>query len=622
MPPAHLTLAQHGGGGHSTAVLELMIVLGAAAAVTMLVRRLHMATIPAYLITGALLGLVGPWLGLVPSPENIGAVSNLAVIMLMFTIGLHLDLDAIRAGMLHILLVGVASTILVLLVCWPTAMLFGTSGPAALVIAMAMSMSSTAVVFRILQQRRQMNSAHGRVCFAVLVVQDLLALAFLAMLAPVAAWARAGAPAGHDAAPAASALELLRGAGAGIAGIALLILVGRVVLPRLVAEAARESSGEVPLILSAAVALGAALITSSLGMSPELGAFLAGFLLASTPFRHQLSGQLAPLRDLFMAVFFTSVGLRMDLSVILSASWVIGLGLLALVLIKGMLIGLTTWTAGSTAPTAVASGLALAQAGEFSLVLLGVAAGSEHALIDQRTYAILIGLVGLSLILTPTLYNLGQALRPRLEHLPTAGWITSAALRPDAPEAVVRGPGGHPLAHHVIIAGFGVVGRNLAQHFEAAGIPYVIVELNPATVRKQKALNRAIVFGDISNIEVLESAGVERANAVVLTLPDDEATLRATRAIRARNPSVFIAARASYLSRAIRATELGADHVVVEEIATAEAMSKQVVQRIFQHLREQPEAWIPGGPPTNRAGEAEPPGAAAHERPGAGPGRD
>ncbi|MBC7835274.1 MAG: cation:proton antiporter [Phycisphaerales bacterium] len=587
-------------------VFELMVILAAAAGVTMLLRRLHLAAIPGYLITGALLGLIGAQLNIPTSDENIASISNLAIILLMFTIGLHLDLDGIRTGLMHILLVGVASTTGVVLTMWPLAMLFGLPAPAAIAVGMALSMSSTAVVFRILQQRREMNTAHGRVCFAVLVVQDLMALVFLALMPPLADWSGVGLSGMvaevEQATKGSKALALLAAGAAGIGGIALMIAVGRYVLPRLLTEAARESSAETPLVLAAAVALGAAIVTSALGFSPELGAFLAGFLLASTPFKHQLAGQLAPMRDLFMAVFFTAVGLKLDLGVIAGYWWVIAIGLVLMLSVKAVLIALSTWAAGSTVPTAVASGFALAEAGEFSLVLLAAAASEDHPIISGDVQAVAISMVVVSLVLTPGLYNAGQKLRPRFMKWKTAGWFASPALRDETHGAAVRAkregslttPAGKPLSHHVIIAGFGIVGRNMAQHFEVAGINYLIVELNPATVRKQRALGRSIVFGDISNPEVLQSAGIECANAVVLTVPDDDATLLACRAIRAAAPTIFIAARTSYLSRAIRATELGADHVVVEEIATAEAMSKQVLHRIFQHLQNQPGAWIPG----------------------------
>lgn len=573
-------------------VIDLLLILAAAAGVAMLFRRLGLATIPGYLLIGAAIGPTA--LALISNTDHTRSISDLAILLLMFTIGLHLDIGAVRTGMVEILTLGIGSAVAFVLVAWPLTIAAGLSAPAALAISMALSMSSTAVVLRILQQRRDVQSVHGRVCFGVLIVQDLLALVILALLPPLAEWA--GAPLGGVVGQLQAevgnsrALRLVEGAVMGLSGIAGLILLGKVLLPRLLEEAAKDASAETLLVLSAAVALGAAMLTQLLGFSPELGAFLAGFLLASTPFRHQLSGQLAPMRDLFMAVYFTAVGLNLDVHAVVANWWIIALALPALLAVKGAIIAIATWAAGSTAPTAVQTGLALAQAGEFSLVILAAAGPRDlggQGIIPEQAIGAVIAVVVLSLIFTPTLFRLGTRLKGRFGNLPAARWIIRAgadkARSPDGADGSAAAPG-PPLRRHVIIAGFGVVGRNLAEHIAAAGVPFTVIELNPATVRRQRELGRSILFGDAANADVLESAGVRNAEAVLLTIPDDDATLRACRTIRALAPNVYIAARTSYLSRAIVATELGADHVTVEEVATARQMAEQVMRKVIPNM--------------------------------------
>jgi Kef-type K+ transport system membrane component KefB len=576
----------------SDTVLALLVILAAAAAVTMLARRIRLATIPGYLITGA---IIGPFaLGLVSNPQSIQSISDLAILMLMFTVGLHLDLGAVRGGLVPVLGLGVVSTLASVLLGWPLGMAAGLSAPVALTVSMALSMSSTAVVLRLLQQHRETHSMHGRVCFGVLITQDLLALVILALLPPLAEWSGSGLRgiAGElhqDVALAGPhSLRLIQAGALALGGIALMIILGRVLLPRLLAEAAKDKSAETLLVLSAALALGAAVLTGALGFSPELGAFLAGFLLASTPFRHQLSGQLAPMRDLFMAVFFTAVGLELDLHAVVANWWLIALGLPALLIVKALAIGASTWAAGATAPTSALAGVSLAQAGEFSLVILAAAGpategGSGYGIIPAAASGPVMALVVLSLIITPGLFELGHRLRPRFASIPPARWLISPDLREHAEPGSQPAPENDPQPsspRHVIIAGFGVVGRNIAEHFGARGIPFTVIELNPATVKRQQQLGRSIIFGDVANAEVLESAGIRRADAVILTIPDDDATLRACRVIRSLAPKVFIAARTSYLSRAIQATELGADQVTVEEVATARDMAAQVMAKL------------------------------------------
>jgi monovalent cation:H+ antiporter-2, CPA2 family len=368
--------------------------------------------------------------------------------------------------------------------------------------------------------------------------------------------------------------------------VAVMLLAGRAFLPRLLAAAMKAGSGEVLIVLSAAVALGAAAATSALGFSAELGAFLAGFLLASTTFRYQIAGQLMPMRDLFMAVFFTTVGLELDMLVI-GSHWLAFFPALALFLVvKFAVSGLAAWGSGATAPTALLTAAALANAGEFSIVLL--ASAGAAGVVSDSAEAFVVALIVCSLLLAPIAMDRSHGWAERLAAIGPAPWIRRAAdrartprPRDDAPEVLDPTAG-----RHVIIGGYGVVGRFLADRFAAADIPFTVIELNPATVRKQTRLGRSIVFGDVGNREVLESAGIRTADAVVLTVPDEEAMFRACPVVRQLAPSALIAARVSYLSQAMVLTTLGADLVIVEEVATAEAMANQVLSRLAAYQQD------------------------------------
>ncbi len=587
-----------GDAGSSRFALDLLAVLAAAALVSMFVRRLKLATIPGYLIAGAIIGPAA--LGLVNDVASIEQIKTLAVIMLMFTIGLHLDIGSLSGGLVHITAVGALSTIGVAVIGWPVAVMLGVPAPAGLAIALAMAMSSTAVVLRLLAEKRETHRMHGRLCVGIAIIQDLLALAALAALPLLARWSGVVNPEHQNDGPVETLGRLALGATTAIGAIALLIAFGRYLLPRLLREASREPSGEATLVLSSAVALGAAVLTASQGFSPELGAFLAGFMLSATPFRYQLAGQLSPLRDLFMAAFFTAVGLQLDVRTLVSAWPVVLIGLPAIVIIKAGMIGLCTWAAGASTPVAGRTGLSLAQAGEFSIVILGLAFAAKVISSYEQTVAIT--LVVLSLMITPTLYDLGQRLQPWLAKFPPARWKTGDALRE---KPVVAGATEHahvgphaatgdevaadaaaipvatpPRARRAIIAGFGVVGRAVADHLEVHGVPFTVVELNARTVETQEKLGRNVVFGDIGNPAVLERAGIHDADTVFLTIPDDDATTRACQAIRQLAPHAFIAARTTYLSTAFTASAAGADDVTIAEVATAEAMAKRVISRL------------------------------------------
>lgn len=588
--------------------LNLLVIFGTAAVVATIFRRLRLEAIPGYLVAGM---LVGPHaLGLIGSPESVEQIASLAIVLLMFGIGLELDVSSIRKGMAPILLVGVLSSVIFVLFAWSTLMLVGMRMQTSLVVAMALSISSTAVLVRMLQQRRELRRIHGRIGLGVSIVQDLSSIIMLASLPAIAAWAgvAAGVVAGEvhhaeAAVPAIDKLGSLALAGLrGIGGIVAMIVFGRYVLPFVLKQIARSADGptnELVLVASAAIALGSAILTAALGFSPEMGAFLGGFLLTFTPFRYQLGGQLAPLRDLLMAVFFTAVGLAVSPRIMLDNWWIVLLGTAGVVGFKWFTLSLSAWTLGTTAAVSILTGAYLATAGEFSLVLLGAARGLN--IIDSSVTAIVIPIVALSLIVVPTLLSPAHKLALRAAAIHIAPWMKAPKLaeedelsldQAEHPRKEVLAPIGH-----VIIAGFGPVGRAISEKFRRSGTPYTVIELNSETVEKQRKLGRSFVYGDITNPEVLESAGVRHAEAVILTIPDEEATLRACQVIRAMSAEIFIATRTNFLSRAIMAQELGADHVVVEEIATAEAMQREVVSRIeSRRKKKQAAAEAASGP--------------------------
>ncbi|PHQ82111.1 MAG: hypothetical protein COB69_02715 [Phycisphaera sp.] len=571
MPEFQLTLAA---GATGTVMRDLLVVLATAAMISLVFRRLKLSTIPGYLIAGAIFGPNA--LGFVGDSSSIDSISHVAIVLLMFGIGLHLNHKDLRSGFIPILAIGAISTAISTGLGIPIAMQFGLSFYAAFAASAALAMSSTAVVLRILQQTRQLRVAHGRIIFGTLIMQDLAVVAIMAFMPVLAKLAGTmEMPEGETAGIATKVVSALTSIG----GIGLIVLVGIYVLPKLMHEAAKDRTNELLLVCASAVGLGAAVLTGALGLSPELGAFLAGFLLAGTPFRYQLSGQLGPMRDLFMAVFFTAVGLGLDLEIVLSLWWVVLIGVVAVFAIKLVSIGGITWLLGAPPLVAGVVGFSLAQAGEFSLVITGVAVANGLFGEDtERVQAVIIGIVFVSLLFTPNLLSSAKLLASPWAALPRSPFRRNSSLASNQVEQdQVEGE------RRVIVAGYGLVGRAIATKLGSANFNLTIVEMNPETVRRQKSIGRRVVFGDITNEEVLESAGVAHADAVLLTMPDDDAVLRATQIIRRMNPSAFIAARTNFMSGAFLAKEVGADHVTVEEVATAEAMAAQI-QEQFENI--------------------------------------
>ena len=296
------------------------------------------------------------------------------------------------------------------------------------------------------------------------------------------------------------------------------------------------------------------------------------------------------MRDLFMAVFFTAVGLGLNLGIVLELWWVVLLGVIAVMLVKSLTIGGSAWLLGAPPIVAGVVAVSLAQAGEFSLVIAGVAADQNLFGDDtDRVKAVIIGIVFVSLLVTPSMIARAKYIAGFSVVLPRTP-LRKAIIGSTHHESTSEQ---EDTRKRVVIAGFGPVGRVVADRLAATGFQITIVEINPETVRKQSSIGRRVIFGDITNEEVLHSAGVASADAVLLTMPDDEAVLRATRHIRELNTKCFIAARTHYLSGAFLAKEAGADRVTVEEMATAEAMSAQVHEAFGKSQEAQTEDVSP-----------------------------
>lgn len=561
------------GGGAGAMAVDLLVILACAGVIALMLGRLRIAVIPGYLIAGAIVGPHG--VGLVADSGRLEDITHMATVLLMFSVGMHLDMSTLRRGAVWIVLTGVLSTALTCGVLALGAMPFGVGARSALAIGMALSMSSTAVVMRLLQSRRELFSAHGRTSLGVLLVQDLLVVAMLAAIPMLAGMGKGGTP---DAGEGGQSISSIGGALVALAGVAVLIAGGKLGLPRLMRLVASGRQDELMLVVAAASALGAAVLTGAVGLSPELGAFIAGFLLSATPFRHHLSGQITPLRDLFMAVFFTVVGMSVALVSIAPIFWAVVVGVAIVVVFKSALIGAAAWVCGASTPVAVRSGLALGQGGEFSLLVLSVAHGA--GLVSDQAQAVSIAVVVVTLILTPVLVGTGEELSVRVAKVAPAPWFRVPPIRemPTVEDAEHEGEGHRRV--RAIIAGYGPIGRACANRMEALGVAYAVVEMNARTVWSEASRGVPMMYGDVTNTEVLENAGIDTADAVVLTMPDRDAMLRAIRTVRRLRKDIRIGVRVTLEQTGEDARKAGADDVIVEETATADALAKALERAV------------------------------------------
>lgn len=557
---------------------DLVVILAAAAVVALALQRLRFATIPAYLITGA---VIGPGaLAFVADDSNVDAISELATVLLLFGVGLHMDLSILTRGLNQMLAGTILSATVCTIVMWPMCRLLGATHAGSLVVAAALSFSSTVVVLRVLLQRRELNHPSGRLAFGVLILQDLAAIVCLMLLPPLARWSGTGTAGVIEVDHAISGFDLALGMVANgllaVGGMGLIIGFGRYILPRLLTEAAQARSPEVLIVLTTATALGAAGLTQQLISNAAVGAFLAGFMLSATPFRHQISGQIGAIRDLFSAVFFTAIGMSVSIEVLWVHWMVIAVGVVVMMTIKAALMTLSLWATGATGNVAFRAGFALAQSGEFSVLMLASAASPAIGLIDDAVVSKAVTITVLSLIATPMVVQAATKWNARLPRIPAPAWSRRALAGGEAAPEERR--------LHAIIAGFGLVGRTVADELRKIGATYTIIDLNPSTVATQRRLGREVLYGDASNEDVLEQAGIHHADFLILTIPEEESVLRACRLAKHLKPDIFVLARTPYVSQGVVAAGLGADGVVVEEMATALEMER-IVKKVIETRR-------------------------------------
>ncbi|MBE0711309.1 MAG: cation:proton antiporter, partial [Candidatus Aminicenantes bacterium] len=536
------------------ALEELVIVLAASVLIIYLSHKLKLPSVIGFLLTGVLIGPGG--LSLVKNTETVNILAEIGVVMLLFTIGLEFEPARLKriqrnfwaGGGLQVFLTTAACVGLIVAV-------FGVGFREALFYGFLVSLSSTALVLKIQSDRDETDAPQGRISLGILIFQDI---AIVPMIALVPVLANAGSVS-------AGAIALRFGLSA--AAIAAVFAVARFLMPRVLHLVVRTRIREVFLLATLFICLGMALLTSTFGLSLALGAFLAGVILAESDYSHQVVSDVLPFKDVFNSLFFISVGMLLNVA----ALWKFKFTVLALVasilLLKAVVVVLTVSALGYGPRIALMTGLALAQIGEFSFVLAGV--GRVNGLLADDIFQAFIASSILTMIATPLLIQISPALADRSER----------ALRWKRRIAAADENSGRDLKDHVIIAGYGLNGKNLAHVLKEAGIGYVILELNPVTVKSALTEGEPIIFGDVSSRTILEEAGARRAKGIVFAISDPLMARRGVKAVRELNPDLFIIVRTRFASEIDGLLALGAGDVIPEEFETSIEIFIRVLEK-------------------------------------------
>jgi len=547
----------------------VVIVLLTAVLVVPLFQRAKLSAVLGYLAAGAIIGPYG--LGLVGGGPEVSALAEFGVVFLLFTIGLELSIERLRAMRHHIFGLGTAQVVATALAIGGVAVfVFDLPAESAVVIGAALALSSTAVVLQLLSEHGDMLARVGRVSFSILLLQDIA-------VAPVLALVPLLGMEGDDLATALG-LALLRAALA----VAAIALIGRLLLRPVFRIAARTHNREVFAALALLVALGTGWTTHHFGLSMALGAFLAGLMLAGTEYRHQVEADIEPFRGILLGFFFMTVGMLIDPALVLDRlDLVLGL-VAALLAVKAALIFGLCRLFGIAAPTAIRVGLLLAEGGEFAFVILGLA--MAEGVVAEPTGQLLIVVVILSMIATPFLAAAGRRLQRSLER---RALVAAESLTAEA----------EGLRDHVVIAGFGRVGQTIALLLAEREIPYIALDLDPSRVAAARQRGSLVFYGNVAQPDVMRMAQVDRARAVVVTIDQPMAAERVVHGLRLHYPDLHIVARAHDRGHGRSLLGAGASHIVPETLEASLQLGHAVlrtagapdedIDRLLARLRDQ-----------------------------------
>lgn len=473
---------------------DVLILLFAAVLLVAIFRRLGQPVILAYLVAGVLLGPHGA--AVLSEQANMQTIAELGIVFLMFSLGLEFSLPRLIAMRMLVVGVGGLQVLFTSLLFFWLGWWWGLSLPQALVVSGTLALFSTAVVIKQLGEQKQLHTRRAQLGVSVLLFQDLAVVPLLVMIPILARPEIQGS---------ALLAEIAWATLKGLFALFSLLAVGKWLLPLLFHEVARARSDELFVLSALLVALLAAFMTHSLGLSMALGAFLAGMMLGESHYRHQLEVDIRPFRDVLMGLFFITIGMTMDWQLVALAWWQVIFCVFGLILIKSLLVLLAGGLMGERKRDAMAAGIMLSQVGEFGFVLLALA--NHHALLEHQLVSLLIGIGVISIAMTPWLVQKAHGL---------ARSLTDSALLTRS-EVAQSGLSKH---QHVIIADFGRAGQTCARFLKLEDIPFLALDLDPERVGEAKTAGEQVAFGDASRRDILLAAGLLRARLVIITFDD------------------------------------------------------------------------------------------------------
>lgn len=530
---------------------EVLAILSSAVLTVWLFRRLKLPAILAYLVAGMLVGEHG--LNLAQDQVDYDHFAELGIVFLLFTLGLEFSLPRLMAMRHLVLAVGSLQVGISLFIFMIASMFFGLSFESAFVVGSILALSSTAIVIRQLSETGAMKRKSGQLSVAILLFQDVAVVPLLIIIPMLAidngtsmAWALM--------------LAILKG----VVVVTLLLFIGKWLLPKVFNVIARVRTDELFVLTTLLVTLLASALTQWFGLSMALGAFLAGMMLGESEYKHQLEADIRPYRDILLGLFFITVGMKLDVGLLLSSPLNILALMLSFMLVKIMVIKILASRAGESTKDAWASGLMLAQMGEFGFVLIALA--NQVQLLPSDVSSMLLGAGVISMAITPYMIDSARSWSIFLsqEKSPQTNDLESL-------------PDNKDLKDHVIICGFGRIGQTVSRFLKQEAIGFVAIDIDPLRTRKAREAGENVLFGSSRKTELLNAAHLSQAKLVVIAFGDDKQSVEVIQKVRTLSPEVPILVRTRNDDHLDMLHDAGANEVVPESLEGSLMLVSQVL---------------------------------------------
>ncbi|HIJ96879.1 MAG TPA: sodium:proton exchanger [Desulfuromonadales bacterium] len=537
---------------------DIVLLLGLALFTLIIFRQFKIPSIIGFLVTGI---IAGPHaLGFVKNIQEVEQMAEIGVVLLLFTIGIEFSLkELLRIRHLVLWGGGLQVGLTIALVALISTMA-GFTPSESIFFGFLVSLSSTAILMKLLMDAGEMDTPHGKAALGILVFQDLCVVPLMLFV------------------------PFLAGTGNGVVDVALvsvkaLVVVviahfgSRFAVPWIFSQVVRTRSRELFILTIIFVGFGTAWLTAQAGLSLALGAFIAGLAISESEYSHQVMGDIIPFRDAFISLFFISVGMLLDPAFVLSNPFIILAVVAMIIVVKCLLVAGTILILKFPTRVALTSGLILAQVGEFAFVLSY--SGIKYGLLTEATYQVFLSASIATMALTPLYLKLADPFAEKF----------SAILFRILPAFLLKGTRSTGVSHarfpmegHVIIIGYGVNGKNVARVLTSNGIPYLAVEANHLTVRTERKKGIKIIFGDASRPEILQHAHIEKARILVVAISDATASRRIVSQARSMSSTVHIIVRTRYIAEMEPLYTLGANEVIPEEFETSIEIFSRVLR--------------------------------------------